>query len=150
MQVKDLIWHLIGLDVDANVTINHKEITDAKTTITLESNGSINISTPLRKKKIRNVDATKYIPISEEDYAIGSANGIARNIITSRVRVCGWTIEEATCTVVHSPKLNAWIAKAELNGICKSTFLTRYHRLNWGLEKASTTPVIVVRSDIDE
>ncbi|MEK5058615.1 hypothetical protein BK126_03120 [Paenibacillus sp. FSL H7-0326] len=83
------------------------------------------------------------IYITPQQYDTAEANGINKKLVDNRVKIKGWSIEDAiTRPVRDNTALNEWVLKALSNGITRQCYYNRVHKYKWSKEKASTTPMM--------
>lgn len=82
-------------------------------------------------------------PLLDEHFETALSNGIARVLLHSRYYQRGWPLERATTEPVNvrvPSEHTSYIDVAQVNGISRSTYLTRV-RGGMSKEEASTKPV---------
>jgi len=88
--------------------------------------------------------------ITPDHYRIAEQNGICARLVTDRVRVQGWPIEEAiTKPSRKANKYGKWTDIAKENNISMDAFYKRVTVLGMSIEKAATMPVMQRRDIIE-
>jgi hypothetical protein len=85
--------------------------------------------------------------LTPQHYKTAEQNGITPRALEQRVRVLGWSINEATTKPLKGHLWRKWGHLCKENGIPRYIFSKRIHDYEWEAEKAATEPVRKDRSE---